>query len=78
MQFHPDTTSLWPYQVAEWYCVDRHTLYRWLREAGLYFKRGKLRPCDLKIIFETFGYPEEIARRNREASRASTALKADT
>lgn len=45
-------------EVAEEYGIDRKTFYRWLKKANIKIPAGLIKPCDLRLIYETFGVPK--------------------
>jgi predicted site-specific integrase-resolvase len=44
-------------EVAQEYGIDRKTLYRWLIKAKIKIPSGLIKPCNLKIIYKSFGVP---------------------
>ncbi len=45
-------------QIADLYGVNRKTLYRWLKNAGITLGKGLVTPKEQELIFKTFGHPE--------------------
>ena len=45
-------------EVANEYGINVQTLSRRLRKANIVLPRGVIMPCDLQIIYDTFGPPE--------------------
>ena len=45
-------------EVACEYGINVRTLYRRLRRANIRLPRGLIMPCDLQIIYDTFGIPK--------------------
>ena len=46
-------------EIADLYGINRKTLYRWLKKAGIVLDKGRIKPKDQKLIFEKFGDPED-------------------
>jgi hypothetical protein len=47
-------------EVADEYCISERTLFRWLKRANIKLTLGLIRPCDLRIIYDTFGIPKRL------------------
>jgi len=45
-------------EVADEYGIKARTFYRWLKNANIKLPRGLIKPCDLQIIYNTFGIPK--------------------
>jgi len=45
-------------ELANEYCIDRKTLYRWLKKAGIELGRTNLTPKELETIYEKLGKPK--------------------
>ncbi len=60
-QFHSENLSCKTREtVAGEYTISVRTLYRWLKDANIDLPPGIIKPCDLKIIYETFGIPKSL------------------
>lgn len=59
-----ETPSKTRQQIANLYGVDRKTLYRWLKNAGIKLSNGLVTPKEQEMIFETFGYPQKKRHKN--------------
>ncbi len=44
-------------EVAAEYQISVRTLYRWLKRAEIRLPPGRIRPKELKRIYEAFGWP---------------------
>lgn len=47
-------------EVAIEYGIEVRTLYRWLNKANIKLPNGLIKPCHLKIIYDTFGFPKRL------------------
>jgi DNA invertase Pin-like site-specific DNA recombinase len=45
-------------EVADEYGIKARTFYRWLKKANIKLPSGLIKPCDLQIIYNTFGIPK--------------------
>lgn len=52
-------------QIAEEYGIHRNTLYKKLKEKGIKLPTGLLMPPDIKKIYDTLGYPEQILKQEK-------------
>jgi hypothetical protein len=46
-------------QIANEYCINARTLYRWMKSAGIDLNQGLINPNDLWLIYKTFGAPQK-------------------
>ncbi|MFN7013842.1 MAG: helix-turn-helix domain-containing protein [Bacteroidia bacterium] len=44
-------------QIADAYGIDRRTLYRWLKAAGIQLSNRLITPAEQEIIYQKFGKP---------------------
>lgn len=45
-------------QIADEYGIDRRTLYRWLKAAGIQLNGRLVTPAEQDLIYQEFGKPE--------------------
>lgn len=44
-------------EVANEYGIKVRTFYRWLKKANIKLPSGLIKPCNLQIIYNSFGTP---------------------
>lgn len=49
--------------IADEYGISSRTLRRWIRKEGLNIPQGVLKPIHQKLIYDTFGYPLPVSKK---------------
>lgn len=50
-------------QIADEYGIDRKTLYRWLKAAGIQLGGRLVTPAEQELIYQIFGKPQSLRKK---------------
>lgn len=58
-----EITSKYRYELAREYSISERQLYEWFKNENLVFKRRRLNPQEVIIVYQTFGLPKLYLKR---------------
>ncbi len=53
-------------EIANEYGITRKTLYNWMKEKKIMIKGSLITPKEQELIYQTFGIPQLISKKERE------------